>query len=512
MCNIILKLWDLILLVNNNYYFSEFQVVFITLLSISWAMKIRKHMEDPKDKREAGIAYPAVGTSHNYQAPSFGHEHGANAISIGAGYSVGGGKPNYAYISDSGAGHQLQASEGLQPSGHSTIQLAPLTLQPSQGLVSSDLQQLMSQLSESLNSGALTLSPYQANAAHGGQDISLPQYTYGSPKLQQYSAPEQSLQVQSSVPAYAAGTKGLGSYSSTGPVLFNPADSNFAGSHGHALGAGSSGPSFADASALANTLANSGHSFGGLSLGGVGHSYGGLSLGSPGHSLSGPGHTLGSGSFGAALKGYSGGYVVPSKSSFKPSTYLGSQNDHGLSSVSGAYAAPSFGSHSLSGSYGGLSLGGHGASFGGSSGGFGGGSSKFIAASYQPSKSEGFGSSLENVASFSGSHSPPSTTYGFPSSHSAKSAVAAHAASSHSPQYYVKYSSPNKFGEGSSSYKAPASSHSSLSSHTARPKYGFSHRSSHYGSPSHGSDVHGAHSETVYNTIKYSEEIKPRVH
>lgn len=498
--------------------------MFVTLLSISWALKVRNHIEDPKGKREAGVAYPTAGTSHSFQSPSFGHEHGANAISIGAGYSVGGGKPNYAYASDSGAGHQLQSSEGLQPSGHSTIQLAPITLQPSHGLASSDLQQLMSQLSESLNSGALNFSPYQASAAHGGQDVSLPQYTYGSPKLQQYSAPEQSLQVQSSVPAYAAGTKGLGSYSSTGPVLFNPAavDSNFAGSHGHVLGAGSSGPSFADASALA--LGNSGHSFGGLSLGASGHSYGGLSLGSPGHSLSGPGHTLGGSghsisgslagsghSFGGSLKGFNGGYVLPAKTSFKPSTYLGSQGDHGLSSLSGAYAAPSFGTHSFSGNHGGLSLGGHGASFGGSSGGFGVGSSKF-AASYLPSKSEGYGSSLENTASFSGSHSPPSTTYGFPSSHSADSSVAAHAASSHSPQYYVKYTSPNKFGEGSSSYKAPASSHSSLSSHTARPKYSFSHRSSHYGSPSQGSDIHGAHSETVYNTIKYSEEIKPRGH
>lgn len=496
--------------------------MFITLLSISWALKIRKHMEDPKDKREAGIAYPAAGPLHNFQSPSFGHEHGANAISIGAGYSVGGGK-TYAIAADSGAGHQLQASESLQPSGHSTIQLAPLTLQPSHGLASNDLQQLMSQLSESLNSGALSLSPYQAEAAHGGQDISLPQYTYGSPKLQQYSAPEQSLQVQSSVPAYAVGTKGLGSYSSTGPVLFNPADSTFAGSHGHGLGGVSSGPSFADASALA--LANSGQSFGGLSLGGSGHSYGGLSLGSPGHSLSGHGHSLGglghsisgpligSGhSFGGSLKGFNGGYGHSAKASFKPSTYIGSQTDHGLSSLSGAYAAPSFGSHSLSGSHGSLSLGGHGASFGGSPGSFGSGSSKFIAASYLPSKSEGFGSSLENTASFSGSHSPPGTTYGFPSSHSAGPAVATHAASSHSPQYYVKYSSPNKFGEGSSSYKAPRSSHSSLSSHTSRPKYSFSYRSSHYGSPSQGSDVHGAHSETVYNTIKYSEEVKPRGH
>lgn len=492
--------------------------MFVTLLSISWALKIRNHMEDPKDKREAGIAYPTAGTSHNFQAPSFGHENGANAISIGAGYSVGGGKPSYAYASDSGAGLQ-QASEGLQPSGHSTIQLSPLTLQPSHGLVSTDLQQLMSQLSESLNSGALTLSPYQASAAHGGQDASLPQYTFGAPKLQQYSAPEQSLQLQSSVPVYAAGTKGLGSYGATGPVLFNPADSNFAGSHGHTLGAGSSGPSFADTSAL--TLANSGHALSGLSLGGSGHSYGGISLGSPGHSLTGSGHSLGSSghsisgglvgsghSFGGSLKGFNGGYVLPAKASFKPSTYLGSHSDHGLSSLSGAYSSPSFGSHSLSGSHGGLSLGGHGANFGGS-GSYGGGSSKFIAASYLPHKSEGFGSSLENAASFSGSHSPPSTTYGFPSSHSS---AAAHAASSHRPQYYVKYSSPNKLGDGSSSYKAPASSHSALSSHTSRPKYSFSHRSSHYGSPSHGADIHGAHSETVYNTIKYSEEIKPRVH
>lgn len=491
-------------------------MVFVTLLSISWALKIKQHIVDLKDKREAGIAYPAAGTSHSYQAPSFGHEHGTNAVSIGAGYSVGGGKPTYAYAPNSGAGHQLHAAEGLQPSGHSTIQLAPLTLQPSHGFVSNDLQQLMSQLSESLNSGALSLSPFQGDATHGGQDISLPQFTYGSPKLQQYSAPEQSLQVQSSVPAYAVGTKGLGSYSSTGPVLFNPADSNFAGSHSHILGGGSSGPSFADASALA--LANSGHTLGGLSLGGTGHAYGGLS-GSHGHSLGGSGHLIsgalgGSGhSFGGSLKGFNGGYVQPAKASFKPSTYLGSQSDHDLSSLSGAYAAPSFGSHSLSGSHGhSLSLGGHGASFGGSPGSFGSGSSKFISASYLPSKSEGFGSSLEKAASFSGSHSPPGTTYGFPSSHSAGPSVAAHAASSHSPQYYVKYSSPNKFGEGSSSYKAPRSSHSSLSSHTSRPKYNFSHRSSHYGSPSHGSDVHGAHSETVYNTIKYSEEIKPRVH
>lgn len=494
--------------------------MFVTLLSISRAVNV-KVVEEPKGKRELGGAYLSAGPSHSFQAPSYGHDDSANAISIGAGYSVGGGKPNYVFASDSGAGLQLQAPEGLQPSGHSSIQLAPITLQPSHGLASSDLSQLMSQLSQSLNSGALNLSPYQASGVHGGQEISLSQFNYGSPKLQQYSAPEQSLQVQSSVPSYAVGTKGLGSYGSTGPVLFNPADSNLAGSHGQSFAAGSSGPSFADASALA--LGNSGHSFGGLSLGGSGQSYGG----SPGHSLVGSGHALGGSghsyggaltgsghSIGGSLKGFNGGYVLPGKASFKPSTYLGSHGDHGLSSLSGTYGAPfgSFGSHALSGSHGGLSLGGHGASFGGSLGGFGGGSNKFIAPTYLPSKSEGFGSALESASSFSGTHSPPGTTYGFPSSHSAGPSTALHAASSHNPQYYVKYSSPKNFGEGSSSYKAPASSQSSLSSHTSRPKYSFSHRSSHYSSPSHGSDIQGAHSETVYNTIKYSEEIRPRGH
>lgn len=491
-------------------------------------------MADPKGKRESGGGYPAIGSSHSFQAPSYGHDESANAISIGAGYSVGGGKPSYTFAADSGHGLQLQSSEGLHPSEHSTLQLAPLTLQPSHGLVSSDLSQLMSQLSQSLNSGALSLSPYQGHGAHGGQEISFPQFSYqGSPKLQQYSAPEQSLQVQPSIPSYATGTKGLGSYS-TGPVLFNPADSNLAGSHAQFFGAGSSGPSFADVSALALTN-NAGHSFPGLSLGDSGHSYGSLSLGSPGHtfssgsglshggsglSLGGSGHSFGGAlpgaghSIGGPLKGFGGGYVLPSKTSFKPSTYIGSHGDHAVSSLSGAYAAaPSFGSHSLSGSHGGLSLGGHGASFGGSLGGFGGGSSKFISPTYLPSKgSEGFGSSLESASSFSGSHSPPGTTYGYPTSQSTGHSTAAHAASSHSPQYYVKYSSPKHFGEGSSSYKAPASSHSALSSHSSRPKYSFSHRSSHYSSPSHGSDIQGAHSETVYNTIKYSEEIRPRGH
>lgn len=538
---------------------------FIALLSISTSLAVKvKNIQDPKDKRETAADYLSRGhSSHGFQAPSFGHGD-ANAISVGAGYSIG-GKPNFGYAAqESGAPLQL-SSEGLPSSGHATIQLAPITLQPSHGsYASGDLSELMSQLSQGLSSGAFSLSPYQAEgqSGHGGQELSFPQYSYGTPQLQQYSVQEQGGQ---SVPSYAAGTKGLGSYGSTGPVLFSPESHSAqqalsygspSGQQALSYGSPSAGHSFSDSNALnlggsgqsfaGLTFGDSGHSLGGsgYSQGGSGHSQGGsghslggsgqslgghgqyfvasghplagsghplaglsfgksgYSSGGAGHSLGGSGHSLGGSghSFGGSLKSLGGGYVVPSKS-FKPSTFLGAHSDspHGLSALSVSHGAPSFGSQSLSG----LS-GGHGGSFAGSLGGFGGGSAKFYAPSHLPPKSEGYGSHLESVASFSsGGHSSPSG-YSVSSSDS-------HSASAHSPQYYVsssKYPSSASFGEGSSSFKAPG--HSTLSSFSSGPKHSFGgHSSTRYGSPK---DLHGAHSETSYNTIKYSEELKPRVH
>ncbi|XP_072934142.1 uncharacterized protein [Epargyreus clarus] len=475
-------------------------IVFVIALSVSTTWAIKTKSEEPKDKRETLGGYPSSGhSSHSYQAPSLGHE-GASAISVGAGYSIGGAKPSFTYgepVSQHGSGAAYQiSSEGLPASGHATLQLAPITLQASQGhggLVSNDLSQLMSQLSHGLNSGAISLPSGQeaiyqfgGQAAHGqgGQELSFPQFTYGAPKLQQYTLAEQS---HVSVPAYAAGTKGLGSYSSTGPVLFTPSETQ--GSAPLSYGGQSSGQSY-----IQPTLPLGDSGLAGLSLGGSGHSFGG------------------------SLKHIGGSYLPPSKASFKPSTFLGSSvqsEGHGLSGISGSYGAPSFSSYQPSSGSHGLSLGssqGYSGSFGGSLAGFGSGSSKFIAPSYLPPKSsEGSFGSLESLAAFSsGGHlpSPPGTTYGVPTG--SYSAGNAHTASS-SPQYYVtKHSSPSSFGHGSSSFKGPISSHGSLNSFSSGPKYSFGgHSSSRYGPPK---DASGAYSENSYNTIKYSEELKPHHH
>ncbi|XP_075976872.1 uncharacterized protein LOC142977067 [Anticarsia gemmatalis] len=529
----------------------KFTIVFTTLLCVSTSRAVlAKKVEDPKDKREAPVSYGAPGlSSHSYHAPASYSQGDASAISVGAGYSIGGAKPSYSFGGQgSSAGLQIP-SEGLSPNGHATIQLAPITLQPGHGaFAAGDLSQIMSQLSHSLNAGGLSLQPSNAVAefhqssegaqgAAQGHELSLPQFTYGAP---QYELSQQ----LSSAPAYSAGTKGLSSYTSTGPVLFTPSESHSNGAAAAAApavtyGAPSSGHSLGDASSFTlgagQSLGGSGHSFGGsaLSLGGSGHSLGGAghSLGGSGHSLGGSGHSLGGSghsfggsghslaglslggaghSFGGAYKQLSGGYSGPSKTSFKPSAFLGasvqSESGHGVSSLSGSYGAPSFGGF-RGGSHGGLSLSsaGHGPSFGGSLGGFGSGSSKFIAPVYQSVKSEG----LEGASALSSGHfaSPPGTTYGIPTSSYA--ANNAHAASSNRP-YYVSTkhhrASPGSFGQGSSVYRASPSAHSSLSSYSSGPKYSFSGSSSHY-----EPDVHGAASETSYNTIKYSEELKPRV-
>ncbi|CAH2041523.1 unnamed protein product, partial [Iphiclides podalirius] len=456
------------------------------------SIAIKAKADDPKDKRETLGGYPGAGHSQSYQSPAYGHED-ASAISVGAGYSIGGAKPSYSFGAQaSGSGYQL-SSESLPSGGHNTLQLAPITLQPSHGsLVGNDLSQLMSQISQGINSGAISLQSsghggsYQlANlGSHGGQEVSLPQYSYGAPKLQQQFALFE--QAQQQVPSYAAGTKGLSSYSSTGPVLFTPSES-----HSNQPSLSYGGPS------SSHGIGDSGS----ISFGNGGHSLSGFALGNSGHALGGHYSTL------------SGGYGAPGKTSFKPSAFLGasvqSDGGHGLSGISGSYAAPSFsGSHLASGPHGGftLSSAGQGASFGGSLGNFGGSSSKYIAPSYLPAKSEGFGS-LESIAAFSsGGHlgSPPATTYGLPSSSYAQ-------ASSNSPQYYVtssKHSLPSSFGSGSS-YRGPSSGHGSLSSYSSGPKYSFGGSGSRYGSPK---DAHGAYSETSYNTIKYSEELKPRNH
>ncbi|XP_053608792.1 loricrin-like [Plodia interpunctella] len=549
----------------------KFTVAFIAILSISstWAIEVNK-VEDLKDKREAPVGYASQGIpTHSYQSP-IGHD-GANSISVGAGYSVGGAKPSYSFGGHSAAPLQF-ASEGLQPSGHATIKLPPITLQPSHGLAAGDLSQLMNQISQSINSGALNLqsagggeSYGYAQAApqeHGAQELSLPQYTFGAPKLQQYTFPDQP-QV-ASPPSYAAGTKGLGSYGSTGPVLFTPSDSqnnaaslqNYAPSSGQSLeglgaalslgAAPSSGHNYGGALIPAHSLGEgaislggSGHNFGGavqslggggLSLGGSGHSLGGsgLSLGrhsvGASYSLGGSGHSLGGLSLGSSGNSYGGSYknLLPSKGSFKPSAYIGSsiQGDasHGLSSFSGSHGAPSFGSYS-SGGHGGLSLaslshgsslgghgsslGGHGASLGGHGNAFGGSSGKYLA-SFAPSKSEGFGN-LESVASFgsSGHSSSPGNSYYSPSSYSHSNN--AHSASSSSPKYYVPSKYSSSFGEGSSSYKSP-SGHGAYSSFSSGPKYSYG-RQNRY---PHVKDIEGSYSENSYNTIKYSEELKPR--
>lgn len=524
-------------------------------VSSTWAV-LAKQADDPKDKREAPVSYGAPSlSSHGYQAPASYSQGDASAISVGAGYSIGGAKPSYSFGQGSSGGLQIP-SEGLSPNGHATIQLAPITLQPSHGgsFSPGDLSQIMSQLSHSFNTGGLSLQPSNtvaefhqsgdgAQALSQGQELAFPQFSYGAPK---FDLSQLSQQV-SSAPAYSTGTKGLSSYTSTGPVLFNPSQeshSNAAAAPSLTYGAASSGHSLGDAGSFSlgsaghslggsgqsfggsgHTLGGAGHSLGGAghSLGGSGHSFGGsshslggsgLSLGGSGHSLGGSGH-LGSISLGGGGHSYGGsykqlsGYASPSKTSFKPSAFLGAsvqrESGHSLSGLSGSYNAPSFGAF-RGGSHGGVALSsaGHGSSFGGSLGGsFGSGASKFIGPVY---KTEG----LESGSSLSSGHfaSPPGTTYGIPSS--AYSANNVHAASSTRP-YYVSTkhhrASPSSFGQGSSSFRAPASSHSSLSSFSSGPKYSFGSSSSPYES----SDAHGSASETSYNTIKYSEELKPRV-
>ncbi|XP_073946075.1 uncharacterized protein [Choristoneura fumiferana] len=325
-------------------------ITFIALLSVatSWAENKNK-AEDAKDKREAAVGYPS--SSHSYQTPSLGND-GASAISIGAGYSVGGAKPSYSSYEGQGfTGSHSLSSEGLPSSGHATIQLPPITLQPSHGnIVGSDLSQLMSQLQQSINSGALTLQApggygglfqSEGHNAYSGQEQSQPQFSFVAPKLQQYSVAEQP---QASVPSYAAGTKGLGSYSSTGPVLFNPADAK-SNVRTFNYASPSSGHSFGSNGAI--SLTSGGQSFGGLS-----GSYGG----------SGQSHT-------SPYKSFSTGSTSSGKNAFKPSAYIGSsvQGDsshQGLSAISGSsYGSPSVDGASASalslgsGSHSGLSLG-----------------------------------------------------------------------------------------------------------------------------------------------------------
>ncbi|CAH0686334.1 unnamed protein product [Spodoptera exigua] len=511
----------------------KFTIVFTTLLCIStsWAV-LAKKVEDHQDKREAPVGYGSSGLSgHSYHAPSLG-QGDASAISVGAGYSIGGAKPSYSFGGQGSSGALQYSAEGLSqlsPSSHGNIQLPPITLQPSHGaaFASGDLSQLMSQLSHSLNAGGISLQPsttvaefhqgadgQTAQALQGAQEYSFPQFSYGAPKQQQqqqYVLSEQLQQQLSSAPSYSAGTKGLGSYS-TGPVLFTPSESQSNNAPAPSYGAPSSGHSLGDAGSL--SLGGGSHSLGALGLGGSSHGFGGsshgfggsshgLSLGGAGLSLGGSGH-----SFGGQYK-HLNGFAGPSKSSFKPSAYLGSsvQGDsvlglssqglsshgfsgHGLSGISGSYGAPSFGSY-RGASHGSLSLGSGGHSFGGSQG---------------FAKGEG----LESASAFSSGHvAPPGTTYGFPTS--SYSSNNAHAASSNKP-YYVsakhhQHSAPS-FGEGSSSYRSPVSSHSALSSYSSGPKYSFSSSSSHYAPK----DAYGAASETSYNTIKYSEELKPRAH
>ncbi|XP_045773749.1 uncharacterized PE-PGRS family protein PE_PGRS54-like [Maniola jurtina] len=466
--------------------------VFIVLLTISTTWGIKSKKEEPKDKREAAGTYLPQ-SSQNYQSPSSGQEE-ANAISIGAGYSIGGGaKPTYSFGGQSagvGASYQLQPE-----SGHSNIQLAPISFQQANGgLVSNDLSQLMSQISHGLNSGAISLPSsggqgalyqFAGQGGQGGQEISLPQFSYGSPQLQQYSLGDQG---QGSLPTYALGTKGLGTFKSTGPVLFSPESSGNQGALSYAA------PSFGQSyQAAALPLGDSGHSFPGFSFGGSGQSLGG------------------------SLKAFSGNYAIPAgQSSFKPSAFLGasvqSDSGAGLAGLSGSYGSPSFAAYQQSaGGHGVSSLGsgGHGASFGSLSG-YSGGPSKAIAASYLPSKYEGVGS-LESIASAfsaSGQIGAPGSTYGSPSSAYSSNA---HAASAPSPAYYIssgKHSSPS-FGLGSSSFRGPVSGHSSLNSFSSGPKYSFGggHGSSRYAP---AKDVQGSYSESNYNTIKYSSELKPR--
>ncbi|CAB3255562.1 unnamed protein product [Arctia plantaginis] len=511
----------------------KFTIVFTTLLCVSTSYGVlAKTVEDPKDKREASASYgsPAY-SSQSFQAPAAYSQEDASAISVGAGYSIGGGKPTYSFAGQGSSANLQIPSEGLSPNGHATIQLAPITLQPGHGgFASGDLSQLMNQLTHSLNTGAISFQPSNTVAefhqgSEGvqglaqGQQLSLPQFSYGAPK---YEISQQF----SSAPSYSSGAKSLNPFTSTGPVLFNPSDLQSGTSAAPSLtyGAAASGHSLGDAGSL--SLGGSGQSFGGSShsLGGSGLSLGGSghALGGSGYSLGGSGHSFGNSlaglnlggvgpSYAGSYKQLSGGYTAPSKTSFKPSTFLGSSvqsesgSGHGISSLSGSYGAPSFGSF-RGGNHGGLTLSsaGHGASFGGSQG-FGSGSSKFIAPSYQSYKSEG----LEGANALSSGHfsSPPGTTYGIPSSSFSNNL---HSASSNKP-YYVSTKhyrgGPSSFGHGSSAHRSPLSSHSSISSFSSGPKYSYGGSSSQY----EPTDAHGSASETSYNTIKYSEQLKPIV-
>lgn len=483
-----------------------------------------KKGDESKDKREAGGGYASSGHSTHTLQIQPSHED-SNTVSIGAGYSIG-GKPSLSYEGHQGAQYQFASP---QPQ-HQTIQLAPITLQPAHGGFgsASDLSQLMSQLTHGLQTGAISLQQAEPSQHYGAaQEVAIPQYTYGEQKLQQYSVSEPT---HTSPPSYAAGSKGLGSYS-TGPVLFNPSDPH---NQQAAFNYVQAGHSFSDSAS----------SFPGLSFGhGAGHSLSsaGYGSGGHGHSLSGSGlvlgHSFGGGAghghFGGASFGKSigapyikslGSYGAPSKSSFKPSAFLGASAgdaSHGLSSIAGSFSgAPSFGHP---GSHGALAIStGHAPSFGGSLGGLG-GSSKYTfgpkAESYAGSGS--FDSSAAFAAAGGHTTSPgvsylPSGTFTLSSGsgHSGSHAPQASQAAS-IPQYYISQSKipSSSFGESSSAYRAPAKSHSSFS---LGPKYSShgNHGQSYSSSSSHFApkDIQGSYSENSYNTIKYSEELKPRSH
>ncbi|XP_011555426.3 prisilkin-39 [Plutella xylostella] len=535
-------------------------VVLIGLLSVSSSWGLMQKKMDDKGKREAEIGYPSSGhSSHTLQIqPSLGHEEG-QAISISAGYSVGGAKPAYSFAAPA---QTYQLAQPGPSAGHPGVQLSPIAIQGDHGLSSNELSQLMSQLSHGISSGAISLQPaaqsyqgegqlYQSGGQlyqsagqlyqGGAQEASgQQQYSYGAPKYQ--------LELQSSQPSYAAASKGLGSYSSTGPVLFSPSsDSHGSQAASLSYSAPSSGHSFGDSSSLAGLSLGSsgGYSLGGSGGHSLGGSSGGHSLGgaSSGHSLGGPssafsfggsgGHSYGGLSLGGSghsfgpIKSFGGSYAAaPSKTSFKPSAYLGSSagdSAHSIAALGVSHTVPSFG-HSYPGGHGGLTLnslssGSHGPSFGASFPGFSEGSSKLHGPSYLPPKSEGFGSSLESSAlAFSSaghghSSSSPGASYSLPSG-SYLSSGSSHGAPS-SPQYYIssKHPSSGSFGEGSQAFRSH-SSHGPVSSFSAGPKYSFGGQSR--GGHSHGprfapsKDIQGSYSENSYNTIKYSEELKPR--
>ncbi|XP_012547459.3 nuclear pore complex protein Nup214 [Bombyx mori] len=510
----------------------KFTVAFITLLSLSapWSI-LAKRADDVKDKREAPASYVHGLSSSSYassgqspssytssgQSPSSytssgqspsnyassGHSsasyqpsyqistqnyqpatnsHGdASSINVGAGYSIGGIKPSFSYDGQGSAGLQY-ASQEYPANGHATIQLAPITLQPTHGaggLVSGDISQIMNQLSHSLNSGALSLQPSNSVAEFHiggeggqGQELSQPQYTYG--KLQQYNLVGS---LGGSPAHYASGVKGLSSYGSTGPVLFHPSESQSSQSSALTYSAPSSGHSADEGSSASSSSG--------------GHSLAGLSFGSSGHP------------FGASLKSYGGNNLGASKTPFTPSVFLGSSvqgdSSHGLSAGPVAYSTPSFAG--FPGGNAAFTFGpaANGPSYPGSFGGFGADSSKFLAPAFGSIKSEGLGHSLDGLASFGSAGqfaSPPGTTYGFPTA--SYPAVASHSASAARP-YYV--STPTKHSHKGSG--------SSLSSPHSGSKHSYA---GHSGSRYSPKDTHGAHSETSYNTIKYSEELKPRVH